>query len=64
MNQSVGHLRQFAAYFVKFVFLAYFLLMLAWFCGLTPDYIFYGDWSDTDEHPTNWLDSAQHPFAR
>lgn len=64
MTQTVGTFRYCAAFAVKFLFLAYVLVMLAWFCGLTPDYIFSGDWSDTCDHPSNWLDTAQHPFAR
>jgi len=37
---------------------------LAWVSGFTPDGILFGQWAPIDDHPTNWDDSALHPYAR
>jgi hypothetical protein len=37
------------------------LLVLALLCGVTPDSLLYGQWPDTDDHPTNWADTVLHP---
>jgi hypothetical protein len=49
---------------LAFLFMFVLFLALAWVFGITPDGLFYGRWADTDDHPTNWDDSAQHPEAR
>jgi hypothetical protein len=38
--------------------------MLAWLAGITPDGIMSDHWPHSDDHPTNWYDVAQHPFAK
>lgn len=40
------------------------LVGLAWVSGFTPDGILFGQWPGSDDHPTNWDDSALHPYAR
>jgi hypothetical protein len=37
------------------------LVALAAALGVTPEGLQYGKWPQTDDHPTNWADTALHP---
>lgn len=39
------------------------IAFMAFMCGITPSDILYDHWPDSDDHPTNRYDVAQHPFA-
>jgi hypothetical protein len=36
-------------------------LFVAVISGITRDGLLEGAWAGTDDHPTNWLDTALHP---
>jgi hypothetical protein len=37
---------------------------LSWTVGFTPEGLSFGHWPASDDHPTNWYDTALHPDAR
>ena len=37
------------------------LTSVAWVFDLTPGAILNGNWSEIDDHPTNWNDVVLHP---
>jgi hypothetical protein len=43
------------------VFILVLSVLLAVAFGFTPDGILHGHLPESDDHPTNWNDSAQHP---
>ena len=43
-----------------FLLVALMALAIAWFSGCNFD----GTWDAPQDHPTNWLDTAQHPEAK
>ena len=56
-------LRRVTDVFLTVFFLSAILLSIGFLFGITPDGILYGHWQDTGDHPTNWYDTAQHPWA-
>ena len=47
--------------FVAVVLAGALFVFVAVISGITPDGLLEGAWAGTDDHPTNWLDTALHP---
>ena len=43
------------------IFFGAVFFLLAYMSGLAPDGLLNGKWSASDDHPTNWSDTALHP---
>jgi hypothetical protein len=53
--------RQFQHSCCAFLLMCGICVTLFYLCGGSLDGISYGHWPVNDDHPTNWLDSSQHP---